>query len=230
MNSELNVDQIHSVIDTDEDLLEINQHIEAYKIIMEECRDRIENHKTRMEHNKTRMEHHKDRMEKWQEQLTLLESGMNELTINASPVQIYKEDLDIGQLTIAPISKNTNNYGHIDYTREQERVSNDPTPDAYWRWEDSKYNKATVGEYFAFYHHNSNLVIHKIVNIVPHEDRGIDWSTRPCNLLVLSKPLCIIPWTEWIELNGPQSRIATYTTANLKEGYRLVHDRLLLLE
>ena len=56
MNSELNVAQIHSVIDTDEDLLEINQHIEAYKIIMEECRDRIENHKTRMEHNKTRME------------------------------------------------------------------------------------------------------------------------------------------------------------------------------
>ena len=221
MNSELNVAQINSIIDTDEELLCMNQLIKSYKVIIEECKDRIEHHKTNMEKSKVRMEI-------WQEKLTKIEVDLIEFTITISPVQIDKKDTDIGQLTIAPISKDINNLGHIDFTREQENVSKDPT--AQWRWDDCKFNKATVGEYFAFYHHTSHLTIHKIVNVLSHEYRPIEWSTRTRNLLVLSKPLCIIPWTEWIELNGPQTRMGTYTTANLKTRYRLVHDRLLLLE
>ena len=220
MNSELN-HQIHSIIDTDEELHEMNKLMESCKDLIEKCKDRIEHHKTNMEKSKARMEI-------WQEILTKTEADMNELTITNSPVQIDKKDKDIGQLTIAPISKDTKNIGHIDFTREQENVRNDPN--AHWRWDDCKFNKATVGEYFAFYHHASHLTIHKIVNVLSHEHRPIEWSTRTRNLLVLSKPLCTIPWTEWIELNGPQTRMGTYTTANLKTRYRLVHDRLLLLQ
>ena len=49
MNSKLNVAQIHSIIDTDEELHEMNKLMESYKDLIEECKDRIEQHKTNME-------------------------------------------------------------------------------------------------------------------------------------------------------------------------------------
>jgi hypothetical protein len=44
--------------------------------------------------------------------------------------------------------------------------------------------------------------------------------------LILSQPLHEVKWNEWELLNGPQSRMSTYTTTNLKNKRPLVYNYL----
>ena len=47
---------------------------------------------------------------------------------------------------------------------EQVTVLNE---DFQWCWDDSRYNKAKIGDFFAFYFHGMRIVIHKILDIKP---------------------------------------------------------------
>ena len=42
--------------------------------------------------------------------------------------------------------------------------------------------------------------------------------------LILSQPLYTIKWDEWELLNGPQNRMSTYTTKNLKKNSNIINE------
>lgn len=129
------------------------------------------------------------------------------------------------EITFTPISVvNPYNKSHIYYNELVEKNV--------WKWSDSKYNKAIVGDYFAFYFHNRKIVFHKIIEIKGAEDRFPSWdysSTHNRNVLILSEPLFEIEWNKWVLLNGPQQRRLTYTTKNVKNNSPLVFNELLAI-
>ena len=54
-------------------------------------------------------------------------------------------------ITISPISGNVKNNSHIDYKEQLLRTKSLLDGDAFWCWDDSKYNKAKEDELFAFF-------------------------------------------------------------------------------
>jgi len=98
-----------------------------------------------------------------------------------------------------------------------------------WRWSDGKQNKSLVGNYFAYYFHNEKVVFHRIEDIHGADTKYTHWSyhgDNSRNILMLSTPLHTIPWGEWVALHGPQSRMSTYTTVQLKQKRPLLYDYL----
>lgn len=134
-------------------------------------------------------------------------------------------------LTITPISRDVKSGSYIDYNEQLARVkSNELT----WCWDDSRYNKAKENDYFAFYFHGLRVVIHKIKNVKPPSCRLPSWSKNvgqgDRNVLELSDPLKEIGWTEWQLLNGPESKMGTYTTDDLESTRPLLYQMLLNIE
>jgi hypothetical protein len=132
-------------------------------------------------------------------------------------------------LTITPISNDIRNKSRIDYREQVLRVKED---NLIWCWDDSRFNKAKVGEYFAFYFHGIKVIIHKIIGVKSPIHRLPSWSKNvgqgDRNVLELSEPLQTIKWSEWQLLDGPESKMGTYTTKDLKtsrpELYRLLRN------
>ena len=127
------------------------------------------------------------------------------------------------EITFTPIS--VSNLNHISVIYYNELISKNT-----WRWSDGKYNNSKIGNYFAFYFHNKELIFHKILDIESPENKYLNWNYNgeQCkNILILSKPLRKIKWNEWELLNGPQNRMLTYTTKNLKKKRPLVYNYLL---
>ena len=99
-----------------------------------------------------------------------------------------------------------------------------------WQWSDGKYNKAKKGDYFAFYFHNEKIWIHEIIDLKGPEHKFPTWDytfVHERNVLMLSPPLYKITWNEWETLNGPQCRMGTYTTKDLKKARPSVYNYLL---
>jgi len=119
-------------------------------------------------------------------------------------------------LTITPISRNPKSNSFIDYKEQLKRVNK---LELIWCWDDSRFNKAKKGELFAFYFHEIRVIIHKIVDVKPPSDRLPSWSKNvgqgDRNVLELSGPLKDISWSEWQFVNGPESKMGTYTTNDL---------------
>lgn len=130
-------------------------------------------------------------------------------------------------LTISPISKNPKSASCIDYHEQLQRVK---TNEFNWCWDDSRYNKAKENEFFAFYFHGMRVVIHRIKNVKPPSCRLSSWSKNvgqgDRNVVELSEPLKEIGWTEWQLLNGPESKMGTYTTDDLQLNKPLLYDML----
>jgi superfamily I DNA/RNA helicase len=105
---------------------------------------------------------------------------------------------------------------------------------AKWCWDDSRYNKAKPNEYFAFYFHGARVVIHKIENVQPPSCRLPSWSRNvgqgDRNVVELSEPLKEIGWTEWQLLNGPESKMGTYTTDDVESSRPLLYEMLTNIE
>jgi hypothetical protein len=131
------------------------------------------------------------------------------------------------RLTITPISRDAKSAGNIDYNEQLLRVKNS---ELNWCWDDSRYNKAKENEYFAFYFHGIRVVIHRIKNVKPPSSRLPSWSKNvgqgDRNVLELSEPLKEIGWIEWQLLNGPESKMGTYTTDNLEYERPLLYQML----
>ena len=119
-------------------------------------------------------------------------------------------------LTLSPISKDIKSPSYIDYNEQLSRVLHDGFQ---WCWDDSRYNKAKSGDYFAFYFHGMRVVIHQIVDVKPPAERLPSWSKNvgQCdrNVLALSHPMLEITWIEWQLMGGPESKMGTYTTMDL---------------
>ena len=119
-------------------------------------------------------------------------------------------------LTLSPISKDIKSPSYIDYNEQLSRVLHDGFQ---WCWDDSRYNKAKVGEYFAFYFHGMRVVIHQIVDVKPPSERLPSWSKNvgqgDRNVIALSHPMLEITWIEWQLMEGPESKMGTYTTTDL---------------
>ena len=119
-------------------------------------------------------------------------------------------------LTLSPVSKDIKSPSYIDYNEQLSRVLHDGFQ---WCWDDSRYNKAKSGDYFAFYFHGMRVVIHQIVDVKPPAERLPSWSKNvgQCdrNVLALSHPMLEITWIEWQLMGGPESKMGTYTTMDL---------------
>lgn len=119
-------------------------------------------------------------------------------------------------LTLSPISKDIKSPSYIDYNEQLSRVLHDGFQ---WCWDDSRYNKAKVGEYFAFYFHGMRVVIHQIIDVKPPSQRLPSWSKNvgqgDRNVIALSHPMLEITWIEWQLMAGPESKMGTYTTTDL---------------
>jgi hypothetical protein len=129
------------------------------------------------------------------------------------------------EITFTPIS--VSNKNHISVTYYNELTSKN-----IWRWSDGKHNKSIIGNFFAFYFHGKKLIFHKIIDIKGPKYKFSDWNYdagQIKNILILSKPLCTIEWDEWKLLNGPQSKMGTYTTKNFKKERPLLYNKLLTI-
>ena len=119
-------------------------------------------------------------------------------------------------LTITPISKDIKSPSYIDYNEQLSRVLNE---EFQWCWDDSRYNKAKIGDYFAFYFHGMRVVIHKILDVKPPSARLPSWSKNvgqgDRNVVELSHPLLEITWIECQLIGAPESKMGTYTTSDL---------------
>jgi hypothetical protein len=119
-------------------------------------------------------------------------------------------------LTLSPVSKDIKSPSYIDYNEQLSRVLHDGFQ---WCWDDSRYNKAKSGDYFAFYFHGMRVVIHQIVDVKPPAERLPSWSKNvgqgDRNVLALSHPMLEITWIEWQLMGGPESKMGTYTTMDL---------------
>ena len=119
-------------------------------------------------------------------------------------------------LTITPISKDIKSPSYIDYNEQLSRVLNE---EFQWCWDDSRYNKAKIGDYFAFYFHGMRVVIHKILDVKPPSARLPSWSKNvgqgDRTVVELSHPLLEITWIEWQLIGAPESKMGTYTTSDL---------------
>ena len=126
-------------------------------------------------------------------------------------------------ITFTPIS--TSNPKHISVLYYNELLENHR-----WRWSDGKHNKSRVNDYFAFYFHKQKVIFHKITGAQTPEHKNPDWNyngDQTRNILTLSPPLFAIEWNMWVNnLNGPQSRMSTYTTTALHKKRPLVYQYL----
>jgi hypothetical protein len=63
------------------------------------------------------------------------------------------------------------------------------------------------------------VVIHRILDVKPPSARLPSWSRNvgqgDRNVVELSHPLLEISWIEWQMMNGPESKMGTYTTTDL---------------
>ena len=85
----------------------------------------------------------------------------------------------------------------MDYLREQAHFEEYNKA----RWDDSRYNTAKIGDYFAFVHCTQNFVeIFVITDITDAKNRPDHWDMpnhRNRNVLILSKKITETTWTDF---------------------------------
>jgi hypothetical protein len=125
-------------------------------------------------------------------------------------------------ITISPIGSSVKtNKGLLNYNEQLNRTSSLIDGDQFWCWDDSRYNNSVAGELFAFYFPKAknctgNVIIHKINAVKSPEHRLPSWSANvgqtDRNILELSAPIKMYTMDEWVQLDGPMSRMGTYQT------------------
>ena len=126
-------------------------------------------------------------------------------------------------LTTTPINTTTNNS--ISMAHYNELVTRDT-----WRWTDSKANTSKIGDYFAFRFHGKYMRFHKIIDIMDATYRLVSWGADDGkHVLILSRQLKEMSWSEWESLNGPNQITKTATFKNLQK-WPLFHQNLLSFE
>ena len=131
-------------------------------------------------------------------------------------------------MVITPINKNKKSNSNVDY---REQLIRTERGESIWCWDDSKHNKAKVGEYFGFYFYGIKVVIHKIVGIKNADQRLPSWSQNvgqgDRKVLELSDPLFEIDWNTWISIGGAKRSMGTFRTTELVANHRELYNYLI---
>ena len=70
------------------------------------------------------------------------------------------------------------------------------------RWTDAKRNSAVAGDYFGFWNHGENVIIHQILDILPPTEKMDSWDDTGRNVVQLSEKRKIIQWDVWLLIGG----------------------------
>jgi hypothetical protein len=132
----------------------------------------------------------------------------------------------MNKIIITPI--NLNNPSTVfgikaknDYLREKPKFSRSiENP----KWDDSKYNKAVVGNMFAFVHQKKDrMEIFKIIKIISSSERPEYWdieSHKTRNIIYLSKMLKVMKFSEYKQNQNYSPNYFIRGTTNCKWNIR----------
>ena len=133
---------------------------------------------------------------------------------------------EVHHITITPISGDHRKPAFIDYQEQIARNSQILDGNAFWCWDDSKYNNTLRGDFFAFYLTESKqrpsgkFVIHQVEEIKSSRHRLSSWSNNvgqgDRNVLELSAPLFELTIEEWKYMGGPMKNRKTYRSGGKK--------------
>ena len=119
------------------------------------------------------------------------------------------------ELIITPITASVNKPARVDYEEQLNRI----TRGLPLMWDDSRHNKAKLGDKFGFWFYNNSVRIHTIVGIALPSERLPSWSGNvgqgDRRVVTLSVECDIIPWETWINLNGAKRCMGT---SHVKKG------------
>ena len=118
-------------------------------------------------------------------------------------------------LVITPVSANKKSKAHIDYEEQVQRLQEGQP----LLWDDSQFNKSSVGDLFGFWMYNNQVRIHVIEAVSDPKNRMPSWSSNvgqgSRNVVQLSDRCVIISWSKWLELDGAKRCMGT---APVKKG------------
>ena len=115
----------------------------------------------------------------------------------------------MSKIIVTPINtlRPSTEYGkkaRTDYIRERDNSSIFTTKKS--KWDDSRYNNAQIGNYFAFVHQNENkMELFKIENILPVNERPEYWNIPEHsrrNVLIPSEKIGENKWSDFKEQNN----------------------------
>lgn len=107
-------------------------------------------------------------------------------------------------MIVTPINKQPKSKSRVDYMEQIQRE----TEGHQVMWDDTKYNKAVIGDWFGFVQNNRLVTFYKIESIHPISDRLPSWSSNvgqgDRQVLYLSKKMATMLWEDWIQYGGPK--------------------------
>jgi hypothetical protein len=113
--------------------------------------------------------------------------------------------LDTTDILITPVAKviKTTNSGKPDSLRDYREQCARFSKGQPMCWDDAAQNKTKVGDIFGFCNKNDeDVTIHRVEAVQDPSHRLPSWSEnvgqQKRNVLILSCPLCVIPWSDWI--------------------------------
>ena len=124
-------------------------------------------------------------------------------------------------LIITPITADSRKPARRDYEEQLERIDNNLP----MMWDDTKCNKAELGDKFGFWFYKRCVKVHTIVGIALPSERLPTWSENvgqgDRRVVTLSKEFDVIPWETWIDLNGAKRCMGT---AHVNKGLKNIMD------
>jgi hypothetical protein len=125
-------------------------------------------------------------------------------------------------IIVTPVNtdKPSTEYGKkakADYLREKEHSADFKLPIA--KWDDSRFGNGKAGDYFAFVHHNKDLMeIFIIREKIHRENRPDYWDIeehRRRDVIILSEKFAEIKWSSYKEKNGYKENFVLRGTARM---------------
>jgi len=121
-------------------------------------------------------------------------------------------------MILSPINKKLNSKSRIDYNEQIKREQEGKQV----MWDDTKFNKASIGDWFGFVENGKNVYFRKIKSIHPISDRLPSWSNNvgqgDRKVLYLEKELLNITWENWVNYGGPKKVQGTsHVKTNLQQ-------------
>jgi len=95
-------------------------------------------------------------------------------------------------------------------------------------WDDADANKTRPGDMFGFRHQDDRVEIHQVTEVNGTDQRLPSWSRNvgqsKRNVLLLTNPLCVIPWNDWEKFgwHASGSLMGTQRVANGEARTRIV--------
>ena len=106
--------------------------------------------------------------------------------------------------------KKTSPDSRRDFFEQKERFNKNKQA---WMWDSDDKNMAKEEDIFAFTHYNDHVQFHKILSVLNPINRLPSWQCNVGhghrNVLILSDPIYIMPWSEWLDYGGAKRIMGT---------------------